>query len=58
LTVVQKQPDNIEAMLDLAQTYERVGDKVNAAKWYNASLKYVPASNARTEIESKIKSLQ
>jgi len=58
LTVVQKQPNNIEAMLDLAQTYERVGDKVNAAKWYNASLKYIPASNARTEIESKIKSLQ
>ena len=58
LTVVEKQPENIEAMLDLAQTYERVGDKVNAAKWYNTSLKYIPASNARTEIESKIKSLQ
>ena len=58
LTVVQKQPDNIEAMLDLAQTYERTGDKANAVKWYNASLKYIQASDARNAIESKIRSLQ
>ena len=56
--VLKKQPDNLEAILDLAQGYDRIGDKINAIKWYNESLKIIQLPEARTEIETRIKALQ
>lgn len=58
LTVVKKQPDNIEAILNLAGAYERTGDKTNAIRWYEASLNFVQIPEARKEIQDRIKSLQ
>jgi TolA-binding protein len=34
LAVVEKQPNNIEAVLNLAGVYERLGNKAEAVKWY------------------------
>ena len=34
LNVIKKQPDNIEAILNLAQVYDQQSDKANAIKWY------------------------
>ena len=58
LNVINKQPDNIEAILNLAQVYDRQNDKANAVKWYKEALKYVQVTEARNEIEARIKSLQ
>ncbi len=56
--VINKQPYNIEAILDLAQVYDRKDDKTNAVKWYNEALKYIQLPEARNEIKTRIKSLQ
>ena len=58
LTVLRKQPGNIEAILDLAGTYERMGNKAEAVKWYENALNYIQVPQARKEIEERIKSLQ
>ncbi len=56
--VIKMQPDNVEAILDLAQAYDRKDDKTNAVKWYNEALKFIQVPEARNEIETRIKSLQ
>lgn len=58
LNVIKIQPDNIEAILNLAQVYDRQNDKANAIKWYNEGLKYIQVPEARNEIRARIKSLQ
>ncbi|MFT4154107.1 tetratricopeptide repeat protein [Parafilimonas sp.] len=58
LTVVKKQPGNIEAILNLASIYEHSGNKTEAAKWYKNALNYIQVPQARKEIEERIKSLQ
>ncbi len=58
LNVIKIQPDNIEAILNLAQVYDRQNDKANAIKWYNEGLKYIQVPEARNEIQARIKSLQ
>jgi len=56
-TVCRLQPDNIEAILLLADVYERTGDKPGAAEWYKKSLLYVKQPEARTAIEKRIADL-
>lgn len=58
LNVLKKQPDNIEAILNLAGTYERLGNKTEAVKWYKEALKHIQMPQARKDIEERIKSLQ
>lgn len=58
LSVLRKQPGNIEAILDLAGTYERMGNKAEAVKWYENALNYIHIPQARSDIEDRIKSLQ
>jgi tetratricopeptide (TPR) repeat protein len=58
LNVIKKQPGNLEAILNLAQVYDQQNDKANAIKWYREALKYIQVPEARTEIETRIKSLQ
>ncbi len=58
LIVAHKQPHNLEATLNLAETYERKGDKQNAIKWYKATAEMVALPQAKNEIENRIKVLQ
>jgi len=58
LAVVAKQPDNIEAVLNLAGVYERLGNKAEAVKWYKRSLTLIQIPEAKKDIEERIKSLQ
>ena len=58
LTVNRLYPDNIEAILLLAETYERRGDKDVAADWYRKSLLYIKRSDVRMEIEKRIAELK
>lgn len=52
--VVQHQPDNVEALLVLAEACERKGDKANAVKWYEASKKHIHDAAIVKEIDTRI----
>lgn len=58
LTVVKMQPENLEAILYLAETYERMSDKANAVKWYKEAAAKVKIPQAKQAIEERINSLQ
>jgi tetratricopeptide (TPR) repeat protein len=58
LIIVQKQPDNLEAIFHLAETYDRMGDKANAVKWYEAIVKKIPSEEVKKELTQRIKALQ
>ncbi len=56
--IVQKQPDNIEAIFNLAECYEEKGDKSNAIKWYEAVKKLVKVPDAQKELDKRITELK
>jgi thioredoxin-like negative regulator of GroEL len=56
--VVQHEPDNVEAILILAEAYERTGDKANAIKWYETGKKYITNADVKKEIDDRIKLLR
>ncbi len=56
-TVNRLHPQNIEAILMLAEIHERRGDKAIAAEWYKKSLEYIPREDVRIEIEKRINEL-
>ena len=58
LTVVNKEPGNMEAILNLAETYDRKGDKANAVKWYRVFEQMISVPEAKKEIADRIKALQ
>lgn len=57
-TVNRISPNNIEAILLLAEIFERKGDKSMAVDWYNKSLLYINRPDARAEIEKRIAELK
>lgn len=57
-TVNRLQPGNIEAILMLADVFERTGDKKNAVDWYQKSLPLVNRPDAKAEIEKRIAELK
>lgn len=56
--VVQKQPENIEALFNLAECYEAKGDKTSAVKWYAAVKKLVKIPEAQLELDKRITELK
>jgi len=58
LIVVGKEPDNLEASLNLAEAYDRKGDKANAAKWYRQVKEKIPNPEAQKELDARINSLK
>ena len=56
--VVAKQPKNLEAILTLAEAYERSGDKKNAVIWYEASKKFFKEEEIIKEIDHRIEDLK
>lgn len=57
LKVVQHQPDNVEAMLMLADAYERQNNKAGAVKWYQEGKKHIKNADVVKEIDERIKLL-
>ena len=55
--VLKVQPKNLEAILSLAEVYERMNDKAHAAEWYRKSLSLVEIPEMRTEIQKRITDL-
>lgn len=52
--VVDKEPSNLEAILALAESYERSGDKANAIQWYEKSKKFFDQPEIVKEIDARI----
>jgi tetratricopeptide (TPR) repeat protein len=57
LKVVQHQPENMEAILMLAESYERQNDKAGAVKWYKEAKKHIHNADVVNEIDERIKLL-
>jgi tetratricopeptide (TPR) repeat protein len=55
--VSRMHPDNIQAILMLADVYEQNGDKAAATGWYRKSLLYIKRPDARAAIEQRIADL-
>ena len=56
--VVTAQPDNMEAIAFLADTYAAQGDKANAVKWYNVSKRLANNPLYSKEVDERIKMLK
>jgi len=57
-TVIKNEPGNLQAIFNLAETFERKGDKVSAVHWYREAQNIINIPEAKQEIEERIKSLQ
>ena len=55
--VAELQPQNLEAILYLADVYERKGDKKNAVVWYKKTLPHIPNPQLKGEVEARIEQL-
>jgi len=56
--VLKLQPTNLEAVLSLADVYERSGDKIKAIQWYKESLALISAPALKAEVERRIIELE
>lgn len=56
-TVLRSDPENLEAILMLADMYERTDNKKNAVSMYQESLRLIKRQDARVEIEKRIAEL-
>ncbi|ANI88295.1 hypothetical protein A9P82_02630 [Arachidicoccus ginsenosidimutans] len=56
--VLEKQPQNLEAIFNLAETYDRMQDKANAIKWYKEAGSLMKIPEAKKEIQQRIASLE
>ena len=56
--VIKAQPDNVEAVAFLADTYAAKGEKAEAIKWYNLSKRLVNDTHYSQEVDERIKSLR
>ena len=56
--VAKNEPHNIQAIFNLAESYERKGDKANAIKWYKVVQNHIDVPAAKQELEERINSLK
>jgi Flp pilus assembly protein TadD len=57
-TITRLQPKNVEAVLLMADLYERTGDKVNAVAWYKKCLSLINEPELKTALEKRIEDLK
>lgn len=56
--VIREEPDNLEAIAFLADTYAARGEKEEAIKWYNLSKKMANNPHYSREVDERIKQLR
>jgi tetratricopeptide (TPR) repeat protein len=56
--VVTLQPNNLEAILKIAEVYERKADKTNAIKWYSNAKQITNNLDLKTALEKRIVELR
>ncbi|MGE5520809.1 MAG: tetratricopeptide repeat protein [Candidatus Dadabacteria bacterium] len=57
-TVIKMQPANAEAVLLLADTYDRMNNKPAAIEWYEKSLPLIPNPEYKSEVTKRINELK
>ena len=57
-TVVRIQPENLEAVMILADLYERKTDKPSAVNWYNKAIPLIKNPDLKKEVEKRIEELK
>jgi tetratricopeptide (TPR) repeat protein len=57
-TVARVQPENLEALMVLADLYERKGDKNTAINWYEKAVPFVKNPVLKAEVEKRIGELK
>lgn len=57
-TVIRHEPGNLQAVFNLAETFERKGNMASAIHWYREAENLINIPEAKQEIEARIKSLQ
>jgi len=58
LLIVKKEPDNLEALFQLAECYELKGNKAEAARWYGALKKRIKKPEIKEDLEKRIHQLK
>ncbi|MBD0331861.1 MAG: hypothetical protein ICV66_04340 [Chitinophagaceae bacterium] len=58
LMVIKMQPQNLEAVLSLAEAYEQKSDRTNAIMWYKKSLALINNDDLKNEVETRINELK
>lgn len=58
LKVVEREPNNLEAIAYLADTYAALGKKEEAIKWYNVSIKLADNPHYTEEVNARIRQLK
>lgn len=58
LKVVKLEPSNTEAVLMLADLYERTGNKKGAIEWYGKSIALIPTTEIQAAIRERIEELK
>lgn len=56
--ILKKQPNNLEAIFQIAECYELKGDKANAIKWYETGKKFITDQEIRKQIDIRINELK
>lgn len=56
--VAKAQPNNLEVLFKLAETYETMGDKANAIRWYENIERGVKIPEMRAELQQRIAQLK
>ncbi|MCW3116308.1 MAG: hypothetical protein JWM28_390 [Chitinophagaceae bacterium] len=57
-TIVRIQPDNLEAIMILADLYERKSDKPSAINWYHKAIPFIKKPALKKEVEKRIEELK
>ena len=57
-TVNQLQPDNLDAILLLAEVFERTSDKANAITWYQKSISFIKQPEIKKAVQQRIDELK
>lgn len=57
-TINRLQPDNLEAIILLADAYERTGDKESAIGWYQKCLPFIKQAEMKNAIEKRVEDLK
>lgn len=56
--VIRLQPENLEAILLLAEVFERKNDRVSAIKWYSKALPMINNPEVKLELQKRIDDLK
>ena len=56
--MVEREPNNVEAIAYLADTYAALGNKTEAIKWYAVTKKMVNDPHYSKEVDERIKTIR